>query len=179
VRKGLANLIAPASQDDYDAVAVTHGDESARLTQIDAVEVVVNLLEDVVTDSERVMEDVRLEVVQPAFDEQYVWRFDDGRHRFTARIEDESFLARVISEQESFRAGDSIVADVRVRSRHQRGGRELRTYTITRVAPRTAPELQARTVRYLTEEVEELPPAPRQLGAGSDSDEDSESSDGE
>lgn len=73
-----------------------------------------------VTESEYVE---MLRVDQVALVPDLRWRFHNGETRFPAAVEDENFLARVAQNQEAFRAGDVLVARVRVRQELKSDGK--------------------------------------------------------
>jgi hypothetical protein len=68
--------------------------------------------------------EINLTIVSVSFDQGYKWRFTDGERPFTAAIEDEAFVRRVIDGEETFRAGDILRCQMRT---VQRQGLGLRT----------------------------------------------------
>lgn len=75
------------------------------------------------------------EIVQIPFDDDLVWRLrelDEQRHRFSARMADEEFIADVREGRHSFTCGDIMVADLMIENRLAPTGPTV-TRTIMRV----------------------------------------------
>ncbi len=75
------------------------------------------------------------EIAQIPFDDDLVWRLremDDQRHRFSARMADELFIAEVRDGVHSFTCGDIMVAQLRIENRLSPEGLTI-TRTIVKV----------------------------------------------
>jgi len=69
--------------------------------------------------------ETNLQLVSISFREDNKWRFSDGSSIFHAEITDESFMARVLKNEESFRAGD--ILHVRLFKRQWLAGENLKS----------------------------------------------------
>jgi hypothetical protein len=75
------------------------------------------------------------EIAQIPFDDDLVWRLrdmDEHRHRFSARMADEQFIAEVRDGVHSFTCGDIMVAQLRIENRLSPEGPTI-TRTIVKV----------------------------------------------
>lgn len=86
--------------------------------------------EESLTDSER---EVALRVESPSFVDGNKWRVNDGENSFHAAVGDLSFMTKVESGEEAFRANDTLMVNLRTEQRRNRRGAIQTTHTIQKV----------------------------------------------
>ena len=83
-----------------------------------------------------------LGLVSVSFEGGYVWRFTDGRSRFTASMSDPDFLARVEGGAAVFRSGTLLRVRVKTTTTFTESGAPQTRHTIVKVLQMTAPPVQ-------------------------------------
>jgi hypothetical protein len=132
VRRSASEVIAPLRQDGVDVVRF-HTDEGVTITveKNDLPAFEAPSLTPVPLLNSRM--ELNLKVVSVTFQEDNKWRFSDGNQIFYAAVEDHEFIARVQNAEESFRNGDILRGQLRVRQEQAPDG-DLRTeYIVEKV----------------------------------------------
>lgn len=131
VRRDLREVTRPLSRDGYGLVEYRYAnDQVVTLEPTDWPAFADVPIESRVEEVEYYAD---LLVQQVAFDPELKWRFTEGQSRFPAAVEDVTFLRRVAENQESFQAGDTLAARIRLRREKRDDGTISATRSIVEV----------------------------------------------
>jgi hypothetical protein len=110
-------------QHEADAVEISVNGELAAQADKDSADCFVPIGPD--EEISEFVNDLYLEIRTVVLEGDAQWRFDDGRNKFPAKIEDKQFLQRIQEGRERFGKGDML--RVRLRSRQERAKGQLKT----------------------------------------------------
>lgn len=142
IRRRTRQVLAPLDREGILQVRMQSSDMTLELGKDDAAAFELPELPSTPL-GEQVMER-HLTIASVVFVEGNKWRLTDGEATFYARIEDESFLARVESGEEAFRSGDIMRCELRITQTRSSDGKLQAEYAVAQVRdhlalPRTLP----------------------------------------
>ena len=119
IRRNIVEVFQPLSKPGVEEIEIkTVAGEGTKIRGIDAESFSEESL-GLTVDPKLISENfstLYVRIVQAAFEDTYVWRFDSGGDRFAARMEDASFKAR-IDKGERFAKGDALLIRLRITQR--------------------------------------------------------------